>query len=276
MTFARVSSSRCGELRLGRRGEALALERVADERPPVVRPGVALAASARSRRGSAAGSRRGGSPTRGPRTGRRDGGSGRCRRTGSARPARVRADRVGEEGDRLDLVGLDDGVVVLEVLLRHPVGVERRVAAAQERARQPGEAVLVGGGAEVRAAEEHDRVARGDGVADERRAERARRSTAPPWRSRWRRSRPRPRAGGCAGASRAAPRGRARPSTARWCSCPSARAAPSWRPGSGAGRRPRRRSVRARKPSSRACGAPCRRPEAASAAPAAVATASSA
>ena len=83
------------------------------------------------------------------------------------------AHRVGEERDRLELVGLDDRVVVGEVLLRHPVGVERRVAAAQERAGQAGEPVLVGGGAEVRAAQEHDRVAGGDGVADQRGAERA-------------------------------------------------------------------------------------------------------
>jgi hypothetical protein len=67
--------------------------------------------------------------------------------------------RVGEEGDRFPLVGLDDAVVVGQVLLRLPVRVEGRAPrAAKEPARQASEHILVGGGPEVRASEEQQRL----------------------------------------------------------------------------------------------------------------------
>ena len=149
-------------------------QRVADERAPVVGGGVARRASARSPRGSPAGSRRGGSPRPWARRGTRGAASARCRRPGPAhRPGR-RLHRVGEERDRLALVGLDDAVVVGQVVARHPVGVERRAPRApQERARQASEDVLVAGGAEVRAREEEQRVVGGDRVGQHRGAERA-------------------------------------------------------------------------------------------------------
>jgi hypothetical protein len=83
-------------------------------------------------------------------------------------------DRVGEERDRLALVRLDDGVVVGQVLLRHPIRVEGGAPRpAEQPARQARENVLVAGGAEVRSRQEEQRLGRRDGLGQDRGAERA-------------------------------------------------------------------------------------------------------
>lgn len=92
------------------------------------------------------------------------------------RPVAVRtphgADEVRDGGE---LIGLDRAVVVGQVFRRHPVGVERGVdAAAQERSGEAGEAVLVEGGADVGAGQEEQGLVRGDRVAEDGGAERAR------------------------------------------------------------------------------------------------------
>ena len=80
--------------------------------------------------------------------------------------------RVDEERDRLPLVGLDDAVVVGQVVARNPVGVEGRIPPAdQQPAGQAGEAVLVRAGPEVRAGEEEQRVGGRHRVGEGRSAE---------------------------------------------------------------------------------------------------------
>ena len=163
-----------GDVVLGRRSQALAFERVAHELAPVVGGGVARAPALdlREVRGQVVGEMELG----GRRRGEEDVMQGGAAAEHQHRLAgRSRLHRVDEERDRLELVRLDDAVVVGQVLLRHPVGVERGARPAAEQAsRHAREHVLVDGGPEVRAREEEQRVGGRDRVRQDGRAEGAR------------------------------------------------------------------------------------------------------
>ena len=158
------------------RGDAFALERMADERPPVMSLGIAIDPTLdllQVCRQVVAQVNLGG----------RAGGQEHMMKGGADAKIEHRFIRlrfpygVDEERDGPVFVRLDDTVVVPQVVTRHPVGIEGGIGGpvptAQTSSHDTSKPVLIGGGAEVCSPQEDYGFVRGDGVGEKGDAESA-------------------------------------------------------------------------------------------------------